>query len=609
MMYSGAFLIDKSLLGLLIFLAVVLVLMVIFLGLNFIRCKKAEKRLEIGYQQLKEKEEQYRLAIEGSHNGIWDWDMQTDQFFISPRGMTILEWNKNENYDKSKVLESIHPDDVADFGKAVYRHLKKEEEYFQHECRVLNKSGKIKWILCWGKAVWNEEGKPIRIAGSFTDVTERKKTEERMHYLALYDTLTDLPNKLKFYEELNIALTKAKVENHLVALLCLDLDNFKNVNDSLGHFYGDLLLMQVAGRLKDSVKKGDTVARLGGDEFIIIQKEITKAQEVSDFAEKLMDVFRKTFVLDGREFLITPSIGITVYPFDGDEGAVLLKNVDTAMYSAKKLGKNNYQFFDQIMNIEILERMELENSLRKALEQEEFVIYYQPIVQTDTGKIIGVEALVRWQHPQKGLLSPGQFIKVAEETGLIIPLGNWVLENACKQVKEWRDKGFNDLMLSVNLSPAQLRDDNLITTLARIINECGVIHNRIKLEVTESIAIENIGFVCSILEEIEKLGVGISLDDFGTGFSSLNYLRKLPINNLKIDKSFINKINVGYEEDEIAIAVINLAHAMGLTVTAEGVETREQLSFLQEQNCDFVQGYYFSKPVPGNQLEELLKNT
>jgi len=431
--------------------------------------------------------------------------------------------------------------------------------------------------------------------------------QERIYYLAHYDTLTDLPNKLRFYEELNTALAKAKMENHLVALLSLDLDNFKNVNDSLGHFYGDLLLMQVARKLRHIVNPIDTVARLGGDEFIIIQKEVFTAQEVIDLAENLMEIFRNTFLLGGSEFLITPSVGIAVFPFDGEEGAVLLKNVDTAMYSAKKLGKNNFQFFDRIMIIEILERVELENSLRKALEQEEFVIYYQPIVETNTAKIIGIEALLRWQHPQKGLLNPGYFIKAAEETGLIVPLGKWVLENACLQVKKWQLKGFNDLMLSVNLSPAQLRDDDLIKTVSRIIEKCNVIPNCLKLEVTESIAIENIEFVCSILEELEKLGVGISLDDFGTGYSSLSYLRKLPINNVKIDRSFISKLNIGYEEDEIAIAVINLAHAMDLTVTAEGVETEEQLVFLQEQGCDSVQGYYFSKPIPVGELEELLE--
>lgn len=430
--------------------------------------------------------------------------------------------------------------------------------------------------------------------------------QERLDYLVYYDTITELPNRLKLYEDLNLALNEAKRVEHLVALLCLDLDNFKNVNESLGHFYGDILLLQVARKLTDILSGENRVFHLGGDEFIIIQKGVTKAQEVTDLAEKIMAVFRDTFILSGKEFLITASIGIAVYPFDGDESLTLLKNVDTAMYNAKKHGKNNYQFFDRIMNIEILEQMEMENSLRKALEQEEFVVYYQPILRTDDEKIIGVEALVRWQHPEKGLLSPGEFIKILEKTGLIVSLGNWVLKTACEKVCGWQRQGFNDLMLSVNLSPVQLRDDNVLT-ITKIIEDCGLNPNRIKLEVTESIAIENIGFVSTILEKLEKIGVGISLDDFGTGYSSLNYLRKLPINNVKIDKSFTRKINVGYEEDEIAIAVINLAHAMGLTVTAEGVETITQLSFLKEQKCDFVQGFYFSKPIPPEKLEELLK--
>ncbi|MGI6225404.1 MAG: putative bifunctional diguanylate cyclase/phosphodiesterase [Peptococcales bacterium] len=437
---------------------------------------------------------------------------------------------------------------------------------------------------------------------------ELASAHEKMNYLAHYDPLTDLPNKLKFYEELNVALSRARHENHLVALICLDLDNFKVVNESLGHFYGDQLLIQLARKLTETVSSQNIIARLGGDEFFIIQKGITQPQEVIDLAEKIMALFSEPFLLGGREFLITCSVGITVYPFDGEESTDLLKKADNALYSAKRLGKNNYQFYDQVMNLEILERIEMENSLRKALEKEEFIVYYQPILQTKTEKIIGMEALVRWEHPEKGLLSPGEFIPVLEKTGLIVPVGNWVLKKACEEVRQWHQQGFTDLVLSVNLSPAQLKDENVLT-ITKIIEESGINPNHIKLEVTESIAIDNIRYVSAILEKLESLGVGISLDDFGTGYSSLNYLRKLPITNLKIDKSFINKINLGYEEDEIAIAVINLAHAMGLTVTAEGVETSEQLSFLKEQKCDFVQGYFFSKPISAAKFKEILKKS
>lgn len=438
-------------------------------------------------------------------------------------------------------------------------------------------------------------------------LTERKRAEETIRYLAYHDALTGLPNRTLFNDRLNLALEQAHRSREKLAVLFLDLDRFKLVNDTLGHAMGDRLLKEVAKRLISCLPKGNTVARLGGDEFTIILPKVTRLKDVVKSSKKILEGLKPSFNLEGQEAYITTSLGVSLYPSDGEDSETLLKNADTAMYKAKERGRNNYQFYTPAMNAKALKQLTLENRLHRAIEQEEFVVYYQPQVELRNGEIIGVEALTRWQHPELGLLPPSDFIPLAEETGLIIPLGEWVLRKACTQNKIWQDGGLGPLRVAVNLSVRQFQQSDLVETVAAILKETGIEPQWLELEITESMAMQDLDFTIKILAELRKMGIQISIDDFGSGYSFLNSLKKLPIHALKIDQSFISELTIDSQDAAIANAVIVLAHSLGLEVTAEGVETQEQLSFLKEQRCDKMQGYLFSRPIAADSLEKLLK--
>lgn len=434
---------------------------------------------------------------------------------------------------------------------------------------------------------------------------ERKRAEARLHELAYYDVLSGLPNRRFFLELLNQALLRAQRTHLQVALLFLDLDRFKLVNDTLGHPVGDELLRAVAKRLKNSLRAGDTVARLGGDEFTIIVEDITSPDDIAGLAQKMLNALTPTFTLEGQDVFITASIGIALYPGDGTDGNSLLRNADAAMYACKEQG-GNFRFYSPSMNAATLERLAVETGLRRAMERQEFVLHYQPVVEFSTGTILGLEALIRWQHQDRGLLYPDTFIPVAEGAGIINAIGEWVLRTACAQMKAWQANGFPLRSVSVNLSPKQLHRPDLVDMVARVLQETGVAPDCLVLELTEKLLIQNIEQTGLPLRTLREMGVQLAIDDFGAEYSSLGYLRRLPISVLKIDRSFVQDITTNSDAASIATMIITLAHSLNLRVTAEGVETLEQAKVLYARRCDLMQGDYFSRPLPADKLTALL---
>ncbi len=451
------------------------------------------------------------------------------------------------------------------------------------------------------------------------DITERKRAEEHIRYLAYYDSLTGLPNRQFFKERLAQAIARAEGSNRGLAVLFLDLDRFKRINDTLGHTIGDELLKGVAGRLSNCFRKmdelhsaytdrpGATVARLGGDEFIVLLSGLGRGTgEVEEAARRVLGEISAPFVLMGHEVFVTASMGITIYPSDGRNVDTLLKNADTAMYHAKDCGRNNYQFYRETMNESAFERLSLENSMRRALERGEFRLFYQPQIDITTGGMVGVEALVRWEHPLHGLVPPSEFIPLAEEAGLIIPIGRWVVQTACRQAKIWQLEGLPRCTVAVNISGRQFRDDGLIESIAGALREAELDPGYLKLELTESVLMQNVDDTVEKLMELKAMGTGLLIDDFGTGYSSLSYLKRFPIDALKIDRSFVKDIPSNPDDAVITRTIIAMAHSMNLKVIAEGVETPEQLSFLRANRCDEMQGHLFSRAVEAEAVSAIL---
>ena len=453
------------------------------------------------------------------------------------------------------------------------------------------------------------------------EIKIRKRSEEQIKYLAYYDSLTDLPNRMLFLDRLSQSLEHAKRHERLLAVLFLDLDNFKRINDTLGHSTGDKLLKEVAFRISGCLRKSDSFAylgkegfsaslsRLGGDEFVILLTEINTVQDAASVAQRIIETMSQPFELGKNEVFITASIGVTLYPYHGDEAGVLLKNADAAMYQAKEQGRNNYQFFNQSLSDSTFERLMLDNNLRLALKRDELLLHYQPQVEIAGGRIIGMEALVRWRHQERGIISPAEFIPIAEENGCIVPIGEWVLNTACAQNRLWQGlNGNGSMKMAVNLSSYQFRQAKLIETVARAIEEHGLPPHLIELELTEGIIMRNADETVATLRELKNMGVQISIDDFGTGYSSLSYLRRFPIDTLKIDSAFVRDLATDEDDASITKAIIAMAHNLGLRVIAEGVETKEQFDFLAENGCDAVQGFLFSQPLASDDATDLLKN-
>ncbi len=438
------------------------------------------------------------------------------------------------------------------------------------------------------------------------DITERKHDEDRLRQLASFDTLTRLPNRALFQDRLNHAITHCRREQTRVALLFLDLDHFKNINDSLGHSIGDKLLVEVATRLTASVREQDTVARLGGDEFTVILEGFSQIDDPATVAEKIINSLSRPYILEGHDINISPSIGISLFPEDADDPEILLRNADTAMYHAKDSGRNNYQFYSTELNQAATDRLVLETSLRAALYNEEFVLHYQPQIDVRTERIVAVEALLRWQHPEKGLIPPDRFIPLLEETGLIIPVGDWVIREACRQTRAWRDQGYPPIQMAVNLSGRQFQGKQLADTISGILADAGLQAEDLELEITETVLMQDTDTTITTLNALNELGMRLSIDDFGTGYSSLAYLKRFPVHTLKIDRSFIRDIVVSADDTAITEAVIAMSHRLNLEVVAEGVETPEQMAFLKRHHCDKLQGYLISRPLPAAAMDNLL---
>lgn len=442
----------------------------------------------------------------------------------------------------------------------------------------------------------------------------QKLTEERIYHMAFYDSLTNLPNRVLFQDRLRLALANAERHDHMSAVLFLDIDNFKRINDTFGHILGDRLLKEVAGRLSSIMRKCDSVtreapdlfARLGGDEFTVLLNVISETQDAARVANRIKESISMPFNVDGYEIFITSSIGIAIYPADGVEMESLLKNADAAMYHAKEHGRNNYQYYKQYMNAAAFERLTLENDLRKALERDEFLLYYQPLIDLNTGSITGMEALIRWKHPDGGIVPPSEFIPLAEETGLILPISEWVLKTACAQSNAWRAEGNKPLPVSVNLSSQQFQQKNFINNLSGILSESGISPRDLSLEITESTVMQNTKTSFASLHKLTEMGLLLVIDDFGTGYSSLSYLKSFPIHSIKIDRSFVKEIGTDTDNAAIVTAIISMAHSLRLKVVAEGVESADQLEFLCRQGCNEVQGYLFSPPVPPEEISRLL---
>ena len=461
-------------------------------------------------------------------------------------------------------------------------------------------------------AVLDDEGDLASYVCFFSDISERKASEQRIHRLAYYDALTHLPNRTLFQDRLHTALQSADRQKSWVVLMFLDLDRFKPINDSLGHAAGDRMLKDMATRLLACVDDDDTVARMGGDEFTLLLQHRSSRElalnRAIHVAEQILASLVRPFVLEGREFFVTASIGIALSPQDGNELSQLMKNADTAMYHAKERGKNNFQFYQADMNASALERLELESDLRHALEQDEFVLYYQPQFSGDGKRLTGAEALLRWRHPRRGLVPPGDFIPVLEELGLVVDVGDWVISEACRQLKTWHQNRVRVPKVSVNISARQFSDGQLGTRIATILRETGLPPACLELELTESILMREVSEAMQILAGLKNLGLSIAVDDFGTGYSSLNYLKQFPIDVLKIDRTFVDGLPSGEQDAQIARAIIAMAHSLNLAVIAEGVETHEQLDFLREHGCDEVQGYLFGRPMPAGRFEAQFSN-
>lgn len=558
--------------------------------------KQQFDELAYNQEQLRKSEERYSFVIEASDMGIWDHDMSAGFCFYSTKWYDICGLQPEDDTLNEEVwYEYIHPEDAGQVRNRMEAYLQKRTEVFDCEYRIRRRDGTLRWIRSIGKALWDRDGNPVRMAGSHTDITDKKEYENRIQHMAYYDALTGLYNRARF-EEQAIALLNQRCDG--AALFFIDIDNFKYVNDSFGHTFGDSLVVEVAKRITDIITEGSMAARLGGDEFAVFLPEVHDIMEVQAYADELLGVLNINFSTCGITLNISASIGIAVYPEHGRDFEELLKNADTAMYKAKESGKRNYAFFDQGMDIVVYERITLESNLRRAIENNEFVLYYQPLFDLKTRKLRGFEALIRWNHPVQGFMPPAKFIPLAEETELIIPIGVWTLKTACGFIKQFHDDECTDVYISVNVSVIQLLQDNFVDVVLEILQETGLNAEFLELEITETVLMECIESSLQKIMKVREKGVRVALDDFGTGYSSLTYLKQLPLTTLKIEKEFIHNIVKHKQDKDITESIIQLAHTMGLHVVAEGVETMEQLECLAKYDCDIIQGYLVGVPLP-----------
>src|SRR6266705_1728958 len=556
---------------------------------------------------LRESEERFRSLTQLSTDMYWEQDDQFRFTSMSGTGSERLNTLTLQPIIGKKRWEQNYINMTADQWAEHIALLEAHKPFRDVELCRLDESDKKIWISIGGEPVFDSSGAFKGYRGVGKDITERKLDEEHIQFLANHDALTSLPNRAMFSEVLNLAIQNARRYDRNFAVLFIDLDRFKNINDTLGHEAGDKLLQEMGARLTQTVRASDVVARLGGDEFVVLAQEVSEAKQVEAVARKILSALVQPMVTQGQECRVTASIGICMFPAEAQDEHALMKNADIAMYRAKEDGKNNYKFYSEEMNIHSFERLALETSLRRGLERSEFVLHYQAKLDLHTERITGVEALVRWQHPDLGMVPPAQFIPLAEETGLIVPLGKWVLHTACAQSVAWLREGLPPLHMAVNLSARQFADEDLVEDIAAALESTGLQPELLELELTESMVIQNTERAGRVLAEIKKMGVRLAIDDFGVGYSSLTHLKRFPIDTLKVDRSFIRDLPQNAEDKALTEAIIAMGKSLNLTVVAEGVETQEQQTFLRDRACDEMQGFFFSKPIPSGEFAELLR--
>lgn len=551
-----------------------------------------------------------RLRLAHAHKvakiGYWDWDIAADHLFWSKEVYDILSVvpdDFQQNYEA--FLKRVHADDLKSVQNATRASLKQGVP-LSIEHRVIREDQEMQVVHQHAELIKNESGEVVRMLGVVQDITERYLAQAQIEYQAYYDSLTELPNRTLFYDRMDHALKVSSRGKGEIAIFLIDLDRFKNINDSLGHDIGDGLLQSVAKGLKSVIREEDTLARLGGDEFALIVEGVTTNEAVITVANKLIDILSSAQYIKGNELISTGSIGVTISSLESRDKEVLIKQADLAMYQAKESGGNRFCFYSAEMKSRAHQSLVLEKELRQALERDELVVFYQPKVSVRSGKIKGMEALVRWQHPKKGLVPPFDFIPIAEETGLIVPIGRWILQEACKQTIKWQEQGFGGLIVSVNVSAKQFHHQGYVDEVRDALESSGISSRHVDLEVTESCTMNNVDSAIRILDAFRQMGISISMDDFGTGYSSLSFLDQLPLDTLKVDRAFIKDINAQGKNGELARLIITMARSLRLSVVAEGVETEDHLEFLRTNGCDEYQGYLFSPPVPADDFENLL---
>jgi len=559
-------------------------------------------------QQMESRLRQLSRAMESSLNGVMiTSSTQLDHpiVYVNPAFERITGYSAEEVIGQSGRF--LVRDDFNQRGLGTIREALRCRREAHAILRNYRKDGSLFWNELFIAPVRDESGSmTTHFVSILNDVSERISYEQQLEFHANHDALTGLANRNLLNDRIAQALAQARADGLMVGVLLLDLDRFKLINDGFGHSPANELLKSVAHRLNQSVRDTDTVARLGGDEFVVVIGRLQSADDLSIVAGKILRSLNQPFIMEGKEIFVTASVGAALYPRDGDHGEILLRNADVAMYRVKEHGRNNYRFYAPEMTHMAIDRLDMEGNLRRALERDELQVYYQPLVDLRSGNIVGAEALVRWQHPRIGMIQPGEFIPLAEDTGLIIPLGQLVLRQVCGDICNWQAAGLPPVKISINLSARQFRQDDLSATIRNVLDETGVDGGRLAFELTESMVMHDVENTLATLRELKKLGATISLDDFGTGYSSLSYLKRFPIDTLKIDRSFVRDIHQDKDDAAIAHAVIAMAHKLGIKVIAEGVETRDQLKLLSEFSCDEIQGYLFSRPVPVGEFSLML---
>jgi len=559
--------------------------------------------------------ERTELALSGSNTSVLDWDYLANNSYISPSWKEMLGFKDINSLDDFMTWKKrVHKDDLRQVLLKIKQAMNRQEPYFETVHRLKHENGNYLWIMGKAQLFYDADGKLIRMIGTHTDISKEKEIElkseqqkERLDYQAHHDSLTGLANRTLFNNLLQKGIQQTRRSGKKMALLFIDLDHFKEINDSLGHDVGDKVLQEVTRTLQSVVRAEDSISRLGGDEFTVLLADLNRGEDASVLAQKIIDILDMPISIEGRELHISSSIGISLYPDDGQTPQDLLKYADSAMYKAKSEGRNNFQFYSAEMTALAFERLVMEASLREAIKKEEFIVLYQPQVNGVSERIIGMEALVRWKHPSMGVVSPDKFIPLAESTGLIVEIDRYVMKTAMKQLNQWYKKGLNPGVLALNLAVKQLEQKDFIETLERLMDQSECRAEWLELEVTESQIMTNPQEAIKILNQISDIGINLAVDDFGTGYSSLSYLKKLPIDKLKIDQSFVKDLPDDEEDSAIAKAVIALAKSLNLRIIAEGVETKEQKDFMIDNGCENIQGYYYSKPLPADKFEILLQ--